>query len=563
MTEGKRETSISDFGSLARDDVSIGAPAAGRLDVTRPRLTMSQPTAADASPSLEGAALHQELAQLRSENAALRARLSQADAHTHRHEAADTASPQALPEALRWSDPAGHGLSTAQLRRYARHVALRGFGPAAQGALCASRVLVVGAGGLGCPAALYLAAAGVGTLAIADGDVVEESNLHRQVLYTQARSFVLWPSPQETLDAPHSCLLASSEHTLALLQQASVGTSKAVCAAAAIAARNPGVAVRALPAVTAETAVHLLRDYDLVLDCTDTPSSRYMLSDAAVCVGIPLVSGASIGMEGQVSVLCRTSASAPPATAPCYRCLYPVPPPPGHCATCAEAGVLGPVPGVIGVLQAVEAIKVLCGIGAPLAGALMCYDALSGDAPFYTVQLPPQRQDCAACGTGPNSLCARAAAGDGAIVAGLAGDLALPPQTARLASTVAVPPAPPTTWPRLTVATYAAMRRDDGLSGHILIDVRPAHVFQAACLQGAINVPFKAGDSPADLLATVTGLRAHDAADSQKLVVLLCRAGNSSAAAADALVRANVDKVVDVAGGLTEWRAHIDPTFPL
>jgi adenylyltransferase/sulfurtransferase len=347
--------------------------------------------------------------------------------------------------------------------------------------------------------------------------------------------------------------------TLAVAQQASVGTSKAACAAAAIAARNPGVAVRALPGVTPETAVQVLGDYDLVLDCTDTPASRYMLSDAAVCACIPLVSGASIGMEGQVTVLCRSSASAPPAAAPCYRCLYPAPPAPGHCATCAEAGVLGPVPGVIGTLQAVEAIKVLCGIGAPLAGALLCYDALSGDAPFYTVQLPPRRQDCAACGAGQQSLRARSAAG-GDVVPGLTGDLALPPQTAPLGSAVPEPPVLPVTWPRLTVDTYAAMRREEGLSSHILIDVRPAHLFQAACLQGATNVPFRAGDCPDGLIATVVALRAGDA---WKTLVLICRAGNSSAAAADALVRAKVEGVVDVAGGLCEWRARVDPTFPL
>ena len=210
----------------------------------------------------------------------------------------------------------------------------------------------------------------------------------------------------------------------------------------------------------------------------------------------------------------------------------------------------------VGTLQAVEAIKVLCGIGTPLAGTLMAYDALSGDAPFYTVQLPPRRQDCPACGTGPQSLRA-CAAGGGVIIPGLTGDLMLPEQAPPLASS-----APPvSTWPRLSVAAYATMRREEGVSGHILIDVRPAH--QAACLPGSINRPFRAGDSPGDLVSTVAALRARDTADSQKLVVLLCRAGNSSAAAAQALVAAGVERVVDVAGGLTEWRAQIDPAFPL
>lgn len=518
---------------------------------------MSQPPPADALTSSQ--ALSDELALLSADNASLRARLALVDAHAQSYEERDVASPQALPEALRWSDPCGHGLSAAQLRRYARHVSLRGFGPAAQGALCASRVLVVGAGGLGCPAVLYLAAAGVGELAISDGDVVEESNLHRQVLYTQARGWLKSTqsvrTPEVEAGGVRACC-ASSALTAVATQQAVVGTSKAAAAVAAVAQRNSGVVVTALPAVTPETAVSLLRGYDVVLDCTDTPASRYMLSDAAVCAGIPLVSGASIGMEGQVTVLCRSSASAPPCSAPCYRCLYPTPPARDHCVSCAEAGVLGPVPGVIGTLQAVEAIKVLCGIGTPLAGTLMAYDALSGDAPFYTVQLPPRRQDCPACGTGPQSLRA-CAAGGGVIIPGLTGDLMLPEQAPPLASS-----APPvSTWPRLSVAAYATMRREEGVSGHILIDVRPAH--QAACLPGSINRPFRAGDSPGDLVSTVAALRARDTADSQKLVVLLCRAGNSSAAAAQALVAAGVERVVDVAGGLTEWRAQIDPAFPL
>lgn len=269
-----------------------------------------------------------------------------------------------------------------------------------------------------------------------------------------------------------------------------------------------------------------------------------MLSDAAVCAGIPLVSGAAIGTEGQVTVLCGDP-SIQPRVAPCYRCVYPTPPGAGNCATCAEAGVLGPVPGVIGTLQAMEAIKVITAAGTPLRGTLLCYDALSGDMPTYAVQLPPPRPDCPACGDGTDALWRFSAADP------LVGLDALGCKQSAAASR----PEFTVTWPRLSVHSYAAMRRDG--QPHVLLDVRPAHVFQTACLHGAVNVPFKAGDSP-DMLVS-----AADAHGKGLPIVLLCRAGNTSAAAAAALMEAGVAKVHDVEGGLIAWRTHIDASFPI
>ena len=225
--------------------------------------------------------------------------------------------------------------------RYSRHLRLPQVGLAGQKKLEASRVLLVGAGGLGSPAAYYLAAAGIGTLRIADDDVVDRSNLQRQILHTDAR----------------------------------IGLAKVESAAVALSALNPRTTVEAVrERITADNVERLLDGIDVVVDGADNFPARYLLNDACVKLGKPLVYGAVHRFEGQVSVF---DAGCLRGIAPCYRCLFPQPPSPEAAPNCAEAGVLGVLPGVIGLLQATEAIKLLLGIGEPLRGRLLQFDALA------------------------------------------------------------------------------------------------------------------------------------------------------------------------------------------
>ena len=225
--------------------------------------------------------------------------------------------------------------------RYSRHLRLPDVGLDGQKRLEASRVLLVGAGGLGSPAAFYLAAAGVGTLRLADDDIVDRSNLQRQILHTEAR----------------------------------IGTPKVESAAVALSALNPRTRIEAIrERITSDNVERLLEGVDVVVDGADNFPARYLLNDACVKLGKPLVYGAVHRFEGQASVF---DAGRQRGVAPCYRCLFPEPPPPEAAPNCAEAGVLGVLPGVIGLLQATEAIKLLLGIGEPLRGRLLQFDALA------------------------------------------------------------------------------------------------------------------------------------------------------------------------------------------
>jgi adenylyltransferase/sulfurtransferase len=239
-------------------------------------------------------------------------------------------------------------------QRYYRHLILPGFGEAGQECLRTSRVLVVGAGGLGSPAALYLAAAGVGTLGIADADAVELSNLQRQILHG---------TPQ-------------------------LGQAKVESARARLHGLNPGVAVIAIPQrITEANAQSMLADYDVVLDCTDNFPSRFLLNAACVRLGKPLVFGSVYHFEGQTTVFDARRG-------PCYRCLFPDLPSEAYMAERAQSGILGAVPGIIGAVQATETIKLLLGVGEPLIGRLLLLDALT--MRFREVRL--QRQpDCPLC----------------------------------------------------------------------------------------------------------------------------------------------------------------------
>lgn len=250
---------------------------------------------------------------------------------------------------------AGASASIAEVERNARHIALREIGGTGQKRLKEARVLVVGAGGLGAPVLQYLAAAGVGTIGVIDGDTVENSNLQRQVIHADAR----------------------------------IGMPKVFSAQKAMADQNPFVSIRPYHRrLTREIAADLFADYDLVLDGTDDVETRYLVNEFAVKARIPLISGAIAQWEGQVSVF------DPARGGPCYACVFPEPAAPGLAPSCAEAGVLGPLPGVLGTMMAVEAIKEISVAGETLRGRMLIYDALYGDT--RSIKLS-RRSDCPVC----------------------------------------------------------------------------------------------------------------------------------------------------------------------
>ena len=246
-------------------------------------------------------------------------------------------------------------MTDAQAKRYSRHLLVPEVGEAGQFKLLDSRVLLIGAGGLGSPAAYYLAAAGVGTIGIIDADVVEESNLQRQIIHNTSR----------------------------------LGQYKAESARESIEALNPDVKVITyIERLDESNVARIIADYDVIIDGTDNFPTRYLLNDAALIANKPVVHGSVFRFEGQLTVF-------KPYEGPCYRCLYPEPPPPALAPSCAEAGVLGVLPGIIGLLQATETIKLLLGIGDALVGRLMTYDALAGEFSELHLFRDPH---CPACG---------------------------------------------------------------------------------------------------------------------------------------------------------------------
>ncbi len=259
---------------------------------------------------------------------------------------------------LAGTPPRPASFTEPELERYARHIVLRELGGPGQKRLHNARVLVIGAGGLGSPALLYLAAAGVGTIGVIDDDVVENANLQRQVIH----------------------------------RDGTIGMPKVFSAQQAMLELNPNITVKPYQRrLSDEIAAELFSEFDLVLDGTDNFDTRYLANRAAVAAQIPLISGALSQWEGQISVF------DPANGAPCYQCIFPEAPAPGLAPSCAAAGVLGPLPGVIGTMMAVEAVKVLAGAGEPLRGRMMIYDALYAET--RQINLSP-RADCPVCGGG-------------------------------------------------------------------------------------------------------------------------------------------------------------------
>jgi sulfur-carrier protein adenylyltransferase/sulfurtransferase len=375
-------------------------------------------------------------------------------------------------------------LSNDEILRYSRHLIMPEVGMEGQLKLKQAKVLCIGAGGLGSPLALYLAAAGVGTLGIVDFDVVDFTNLQRQVIHGTS----------------------------------DVGRKKLDSAADTLSEINPNVEIRKFDTrLSSANALELFREFDIVADGTDNFPTRYLVNDACVLTGKPNVYGSIFRFEGQASVFATTEG-------PCYRCLYPEPPPPGLVPSCAEGGVLGILPGLVGIIQATETIKLILGSGEPLIGRLLLVDALA--MRFRELKLR-KNPDCPVCGAHPtvtelidyNQFC------------GIRGEEATAPSTMR----------------DMTVEELK-QRLDKG-DDLFVLDVREPHEYQICNLGGHL-IPLN------DLPKRVSEL------DSSREIVVHCKMGGRSAKAVDFLRQSGFSRVHNLAGGITAWAERIDPKVP-
>ncbi|MGZ4816605.1 MAG: molybdopterin-synthase adenylyltransferase MoeB [Terriglobales bacterium] len=374
-------------------------------------------------------------------------------------------------------------LSNDEVLRYSRHLIMPEVGMEGQLKLKAAKVLCIGAGGLGSPLALYLGAAGVGTIGIVDFDVVDYTNLQRQIIHTTA----------------------------------DVGRKKLDSAEDKLKAINPNVnVVRYETRLSSANALELFKDFDIIIDGTDNFPTRYLVNDACVLTGKPNVYGSIFRFEGQVSVFATEQG-------PCYRCLYPEPPPPGLVPSCAEGGVLGILPGLVGVMQATEAIKLILGKGEPLIGRLLLVDALG--MKFRELKLR-KNPDCPACGKRTlkqlidyNEFC------------GIRGE--------EKAVDTQVP----------TISVEELKRRQDAGEDLFVLDVREPHEYQICNLNGYL-IPLN------DLPKRVNEL------DSSREIVAHCRSGMRSAKAVEFLRQAGFTKVKNLTGGILAWAEKIDPKMP-
>jgi molybdopterin/thiamine biosynthesis adenylyltransferase/rhodanese-related sulfurtransferase len=394
----------------------------------------------------------------------------------------------ALPPLVEPSAP----LSTEEVERYARHVLIPDVGMEGQRRLNNARVLVVGAGGLGSPALMYLAAAGVGTIGVVDDDLVEMSNLQRQVVHGVA----------------------------------DVGRLKSESAAETLASLNPMVqVVRHDVRIDSTNALEIIADYDLVLDGTDNFPTRYLLNDACVLLGKPDVWGSIFRFDGQASVWWARHG-------PCYRCVFPEPPPPGLVPSCAEGGVLGLLCAAIGSIQAAEAVKLIVGIGDPLIGRLMVHDALRQSWDALTVRKDP---DCAVCGESPTVT----------ELVDYQDFCGMPGGSGPAAARVPVP----LVSARELADLLAGSATSDGV---LLVDVRGGDERAIAGIPGAQAIHLDEFRSGAAVLRIPF----------ERSVVILCRSGSRSEEASRILIEAGHPDVRNLEGGVLAWIRDVDPSQP-
>jgi sulfur-carrier protein adenylyltransferase/sulfurtransferase len=373
-------------------------------------------------------------------------------------------------------------LSHEEILRYSRHLILPDVGLDGQKKLKAARVLLVGAGGLGSPAALYLAAAGVGTIGLVDFDVVDKTNLQRQILHGTS----------------------------------TVGKPKLESAAARIHDLNPNVRVEPFETrLTSQNALDIIREFDVVADGTDNFPTRYLVNDACVLLDKPNVYGSIFRFEGQASVFHATRG-------PCYRCLYSEPPPPGLVPSCAEGGVLGVLPGIIGSIQAMETIKLILGVGEPLIGRLVLFDALKLQFRELKLEKDP---DCPVCGSHPS--------------------ITAPIDYEAFCGIGAEP-----TYDGLEISAQDLKDEWSQNPDLVVIDVREPHEYEITHIDGARLIPL--GELP-DRLGELDG---------HKEIVTHCHHGARSLKALEILKAAGFSKVRSLRGGIDAWAVNVDPSLP-
>ncbi len=376
-------------------------------------------------------------------------------------------------------------LTKDEILRYSRHLIMPEVAMEGQLKLKQAKVLCIGAGGLGSPLALYLAAAGVGKIGMVDFDVVDFTNLQRQIIH-------------DTNDVGRP-KLASAQETLQDI--------------------NPNVEVVPYETrLTSENALEIFKDYDIIADGTDNFPTRYLVNDACVLLGKPNVYGSIFRFEGQASVFYAKEG-------PCYRCLYPEPPPPGLVPSCAEGGVLGVLPGIVGSIQALETIKLILGKGETLIGRLLLFDALN--LKFRELKLR-KNPDCPVCGTHPTLTHLI----DYEQFCGIRGEEQIVP----------------TYVPEITAPEVKRMI--DERKPFVLIDVREPHEYQICRIPGSKLIPL--GDVPK---------RMHELNSADEIVVH-CRSGQRSAKAVELLMKAGFRKIHNLKGGVLAWAEQIDPTMP-
>jgi len=382
------------------------------------------------------------------------------------------------------------GLSQDQIARYSRHLLLPEVGVKGQEKLCNAKVLCIGTGGLGSPLGLYLAAAGIGTLGLVDFDIVDQSNLQRQIMHGES----------------------------------TVGKLKVDSAKDRLADMNSDVEVITYNTrLSSENAMEIFKGYDIIVDGTDNFPTRYLANDAAVLLGKPYIYGCILRFEGQASVFHSKEG-------PCYRCLYPEPPPPGLVPSCAEGGVLGVLPGIIGLIQATEVVKLILGKGETLVGRLMIFDALA--MKFREMKLRKDK-DCPICGENPTIT----ELIDYEQFCGI-------PSTAEAEAENAA----------LEIPAEEVKLKLDGSGKFTLVDVREPSEYDICRIDGSVLIPLGLIEEmkPKNL----NGLSQNDE------IILHCKAGVRSLKAVKALKKMGFENVKSMAGGIEAWSDNIDPSVP-